>query len=101
MAEQVHTIDVQVCYAGPPFQFLQTLSVPVGTTLQQAILQSGVQRHAAEMDLTVCKVGIYGKIKPLDTILRERDRIEIYRPLTADPKDARRKRAPQVGAASR
>ncbi len=101
MAEPVHMIDVQVCYAGPPSQFLQTLSVPVGTTLQQAILQSGVQCHAAEMDLTVCKVGIYGKIKPLETILRERDRIEIYRPLTADPKDARRKRAPQVGAASR
>lgn len=86
-------IRVQVCYAKPDLQLLRELTVPEGTTLQAAIQQSGVLRDAPEIDLSACRVGIYGKLKTLDTVLREHDRVEVYRPLMADPKESRRKRA--------
>ncbi len=70
-----------------------SLTVPAGTTLGQALEQSGVLREFPGIDLAVNMVGIYGKKKSLDTVLREHDRIEVYRPLQADPKEARRRRA--------
>ncbi|MDO9419569.1 MAG: RnfH family protein [Herminiimonas sp.] len=87
------SISIQICYARPDKQFLLTQMVAPGTSIQQAILSSGIIQQALEIDLTVWRVGIYGKVKTLDTILREHDRVEIYRPLIADPKDSRRKRA--------
>jgi uncharacterized protein len=86
-------IRVQVCYARPDRQFLLELNVPDGTTLQAAVERSGLLGQASEIDLDKCKVGIHGKAKPLDTVLRENDRVEIYRPLIADPKESRRRRA--------
>ena len=86
-------IHVQVCYARPERQLLLELDVAPGTTIQQAIQQSGIVRQAPEIDISVLRVGIYGKLKPLDTVLREHDRVEIYRPLIADPKETRRRRA--------
>lgn len=86
-------IRVQVCYARPDLQLVRELAVPQGTTLRSAIQQSGVLRDAPEIDLSVCRIGIYGKLKTLDTVLREHDRVEVYRPLMADPKESRRKRA--------
>ncbi len=86
-------IHIQVCYARPDKQFLLEQLVEPGITIQQAIQGSGIIQQAPEIDLSVWRVGIYGKLKTLDTILREHDRIEIYRPLIADPKDSRRKRA--------
>jgi uncharacterized protein len=86
-------IRIQVCYTKPGLQLLRELSVEDGTTLQAAIEESGVLRDAPEIDLTVCRVGVYGKLKALDTVLRNDDRVEIYRPLIADPKESRRKRA--------
>lgn len=93
MAEQPDDIRVQVCFAKPDMQILRDLTVPQGTTIEQALRRSGMLRDAPEIDLTVCRVGIYGKLKAPDTVLRDRDRIEIYRPLIADPKESRRKRA--------
>ncbi len=93
MVDSEGKLQVQVCYAKPEMQWLRDLIVPAGTTLHQAIKQSGVLQNLPEIDLTVCRVGIHGKLKTLDTVLRERDRIEIYRPLIADPKESRRKRA--------
>jgi putative ubiquitin-RnfH superfamily antitoxin RatB of RatAB toxin-antitoxin module len=93
MVEQGAGIHVQVCFAAPDLQILRDLLVPPGTTVEDAIRRSGVLRDAPEIDLTVCRVGIYGKLKALDTPLRDRDRIEIHRPLIADPKESRRKRA--------
>jgi len=87
------TIHVQICFAKPELQVLHDLTVPAGATIQQAILQSGLLKQYKEIDLTVSKVGIYGKLKSLDTILREHDRVEIYRPLVADPMESRRHRA--------
>jgi putative ubiquitin-RnfH superfamily antitoxin RatB of RatAB toxin-antitoxin module len=86
-------IRIQICYAEPGFQLLRDLTVAQGATLQQAIMQSGILREVDAIDLTACQVGIYGKLKPPETVLREHDRIEIYRPLIADPKDSRRLRA--------
>jgi putative ubiquitin-RnfH superfamily antitoxin RatB of RatAB toxin-antitoxin module len=73
-------------------QFLRALRVPAGTTIEQAIAISGVLQEAPEVDLATMQVGIYAKKKTLDTVLREHDRVEIYRPLIADPKHARRRR---------
>ena len=86
-------ITVQVCYAMPDSTFLRSLSVPVGTTIGQAVTQSGLPQAIPGIDLAINLVGIYGKRKPLDTVLHEHDRVEVYRPLLADPKEARRRRA--------
>lgn len=98
MAELPVTLAIQLCYARPDRQFLLDLTVAPGTTIQQAIQNSGIIQQAPEIDVTVWRVGLYGKLKTLDTVLREHDRIEIYRPLIADPKDTRRKRAESRGA---
>ncbi|WP_136417313.1 MULTISPECIES: RnfH family protein [Oxalobacteraceae] len=86
-------IRVQVCYARPESHHMRELDVREGATLQFAIEQSGMLRDLPEIDLAVCRVGVYGKLKALDTVLRDGDRVEIYRPLIADPKESRRKRA--------
>lgn len=69
-----------------------SLTVPHGATLIDAIRASGLLARHPEIDLAVLRTGIWGRVKPHDTPLRERDRVEIYRPLTVDPKEARRLR---------
>jgi hypothetical protein len=86
-------IRVQVCYARPDAQWLRELIVPEGTTLRTAVEWSGLLGEAPEIDLATARVGIYGKLKTPDATLRDHDRIEIYRPLIADPKESRRRRA--------
>ena len=84
---------IQVCYVRPKWQFLKELSVAPGTTIRDAIKASGLLDEAPEIDLSTARTGVYGKLKQLDALLREHDRVEVYRPLIADPKDARRRRA--------
>jgi putative ubiquitin-RnfH superfamily antitoxin RatB of RatAB toxin-antitoxin module len=86
-------INVEVVYATPDEQFLIKSEVPEGTTIAEAIKLSGIQDKHPEIDLEKGKFGIFGKLSKTDTVLREKDRIEIYRPLIADPKEVRRKRA--------
>lgn len=86
-------IRVQVCFALRDRQFLRELFMPEGSTVRQAIERSGLSQELPEWDLAACQVGIYGKLRDMDTLLRERDRVEIYRPLIADPKESRRRRA--------
>lgn len=93
MAEQGAKIPVEVAYARPDEQMIIPLEVTSGTTVQQAIELSGILEQFPEIDLDKNKVGIFGKITRGDTELRERDRVEIYRPLIADPKESRRRRA--------
>lgn len=95
MAERGQGADVRVAvvYATAQRAFLQPLTVAPGTTIGQAIEASGVLASFPEINLVTQPVGVYGKKKPLETVLREHDRIEIYRALVADPKDSRRKRA--------
>jgi uncharacterized protein len=88
-------VPVAVAYVGPAEQFLRTLEVAPGTTLRGAIEQSGVFDQFPELDLKMCKVGVFGKIMDLDQTLGEGDRVEIYRHLIADPKVARERRAQQ------
>jgi len=97
MSDRAQMLRVQVCYARPDTVFLEELDVAPGVTLEQAIRASGVLTRAPEIDLTVCTVGIYGKVKPLDTPLWASDRVEIYRPLQADPMEARRRRVAKKG----
>ncbi|MBX3604626.1 MAG: RnfH family protein [Piscinibacter sp.] len=78
-----------------------TLDLPEGATLVQAIEASGLLRRHPGLDLTRLRTGIWGRMKPLDAVLRERDRVEIYRPLQVDPKEARRLRYRQDHAARR
>lgn len=92
MSSAPEAIRVQVCYARPDRILLKELDMPPGGTLEQAIRASGVLDCLPSIDLAACSVGIYGKIKPLDTVLRDCDRVEIYRALQADPKEARRRR---------
>lgn len=99
MGKATADLQVQVCYAKPEIALLRDLSVPPGTTLQQAIMHSGILREMPEIDLLICRVGIYAKLKTLETVLRDGDRIEIYRPLIADPKESRRRRADRKTAA--
>ena len=86
-------IQIEVAYARPDQQLLLPLRVAAGSTVAQVIEASGVLAKFPEIDLAQNKVGIFGKLTKLDTVVRERDRIEIYRALTADPKEVRRKRA--------
>ncbi|PLY41690.1 RnfH family protein [Janthinobacterium sp. ROICE36] len=86
-------IKVQVCHALPDSTFQCSLRVPAGSTIGQAVAQSGLLQAIPGIDLSINMVGIYGKKRPLDTVLHEHDRVEVYRPLQADPKEARRRRA--------
>lgn len=86
-------IAVEVVYALPDIQVIKHLNVPEGTTADDAIVQSGILEMFPEIDLTQNRYGIFGKSISCNTVLRHRDRVEIYRPLIIDPKDARRKRA--------
>ena len=87
------TVHIQLCYALPEQAVVIDLDIELGCTLEQAIGQSGLLAQFPEIDLTHNKIGIYGKLKPLDTVARDGDRIEIYRPLRADPMESRRRRA--------
>jgi uncharacterized protein len=84
---------VEVAYALEKKQTLLELEVDEGTTLKQAIDLSGIIDIYPQINLTKDKTGIFGKIAKLDTVLREKDRVEIYRPLIADPKQVRKERA--------
>ncbi len=87
------TMLVEVAYARPEMQIIIPLQITPGTTAAAAIQQSGIQEKFPEIDLTQNKIGIFSKLIPLDTVLQERDRVEIYRELLADPKESRRARA--------
>ncbi len=83
------TIKVEVAYALPQKQYLFALNVAEGTTAEQAIQQSPLLKE--QPGLVVEQVGIFSRPVKLDTVLRDGDRVEIYRPLKADPRERRRK----------
>lgn len=85
-------LTVEVAYARPDKQVILPVHVMPGATVQQAIEQSGVLHKFPEIDLSKNKVGIFGKLGKLDAVLKAGDRVEIYRPLIADPKEVRRQR---------
>ncbi|HEX5393616.1 MAG TPA: RnfH family protein [Rhodocyclaceae bacterium] len=87
------TIQVQVVYALPTRQELVSVKLPEGATLQQAVEASGLIAKYPEIDLAKGKFGIFAKLSKVDTVVRDKDRVEIYRPLIADPKEVRKQRA--------
>ena len=89
---------VEVAYALAEKQSLISLEVKEGSTLKEAIDASGILRQYKQIDLSKDRVGIFSKFATLDTVLREKDRVEIYRPLEADPKKVRKERAAQSKA---
>ena len=96
MPEQMNEqINIEVVYALPDEQVLFKRSLPAGSTVADAIQASGVLARHPEIDLATNKLGIFGKLTKADAVVRDKDRIEIYRPLIADPKEVRRQRAEQ------
>ena len=94
-------IEAEVVYAAVDRQVLLTVSVPAGTTVRAALLMSAVAEAFPELDLAGCPVGIFGKVvaDPERRPVQAGDRIEIYRPLLADPKEVRRLRAAKAAEA--
>ena len=85
-------MNVGVCYAEADRQVWLRLETPDGSSVEQAIRHSGILKRFPEIDLEAQKVGIFGKLVKLDAPVKEGDRIEIYRPIIADPKTVRRRR---------
>lgn len=86
-------ISIEVLYALADEQVILDVDIEPTDTVEEAIRKSGVLQLYPEIDLAQNKVGVFGKLTKLDKALNERDRIEIYRPLIADPKEVRKKRA--------
>lgn len=86
-------LHIEVAYALPGRQVVLSLEVAPGTTVHEAVLRSGIERRFPGLDMAASPVGIFGRRVKRDAIVKDGDRIEIYRPLAADPKAARRKRA--------
>ena len=87
------TFRVEVAYARPDEQAIMPVEVPEGATVEQVIILSRIQERFPEIDPKAAKVGIFGKLSKLSAVVHAGDRVEIYRPLLADPKAVRKQRA--------
>lgn len=96
-------ITVEVAYALPDKQRIIRIAVPVGTTALEAARLSGIAEHFPGLDVDASDMGVFGKTvaKPAERVLTEGERVEIYRPLIADPKEARKQRAARAKDAVR
>ncbi|QXW89919.1 MULTISPECIES: RnfH family protein [Neisseria] len=88
-------LEIEIVYGLADRQVLKNMTVAEGITVREAALQSGLEVEFPELDLQQAPLGIFGKTVKDETVLRDGDRIEVYRPLLIDPKEARRKRAGQ------
>ena len=88
-------LEIEIVYGLAERQVLKSMVVAEGTTVREAALQSGLEVEFPELDLQQAPLGIFGKAVKDETVLGDGDRIEVYRPLLIDPKEARRKRAGQ------
>ena len=93
MAVDKGSISVEIVYALPEEQWKARLQVRPGTTLEEAVRISGILQCFPDINLGHRKMGVFGKLVGPEHVLKAGDRVEIYRPLTADPKEARRRRA--------
>lgn len=89
-------MKVKVVYAKPERQVVLSAELPDGATVKDAIEQSGILNRCPEVDLGVNDVGVWGKVAPLDTVLEDGARVEIYRPITCDPKTVKRRARPEA-----
>ncbi len=93
MVSREQTITVEVVYAHTDNQLLLELRVTPGTTAREAITQSGILAHFPQIDPERQAIGIFGRAVKANAVLQAGDRVEIYRPLAVEPKEARRQRA--------
>jgi len=93
---ETQTIHVEVAYALPDKQAIVPLQLPEGVTAMEAVRQSGIERQFEGLEPEHARLGIFGKVVGPQTALRDGDRVEIYRPLIADPKEVRKARAARV-----
>jgi putative ubiquitin-RnfH superfamily antitoxin RatB of RatAB toxin-antitoxin module len=91
-------MQIQICYATPQSPIICNLMVPENSTLQEAIAKSRILILHPEIDIANCRVGVFGKLRALDVVLRAGDRVEIYRQLVAAPMESRRRRAEKQSA---
>ena len=95
-------LRIEVLYSPAPRTVWQrAIELPAGSTLAQAIEASGVCGAFPDLAAGAARVGVWGRAEPLSHVLRDHDRVEIYRPLTVDPKEARRLRYDQQGVRKR
>ena len=93
VGDEEDLIKVEVAYAKPEEQIIVTITVPPGTTVEQAVSLSGLLERFPEINRTEFKVGVFGALCKPELTVKQGDRVEIYRPLIHDPKEARRQRA--------
>lgn len=86
-------MKISIAYALPGRQIVQSFEMPEGATIRFAVESSGILEQLPKLDLDTQKIGVFGKIRPVDSVLKAGDRIEIYRPATADPKKVKRRKA--------
>ena len=86
-------LDVEVAYALPEKQLIVPLQVPLGTTVLEAVLLSRIADEFKDLDPQQCKIGIFGQVVDPGLALRDGQRVELYRPLRADPREVRRQLA--------
>ena len=98
MGMRERIVEIEVTYALPDNQIMLRMSVPVGTTAQQAVELSGILGIFPEISLLQNKLGIFGKLVKPGAIVRNHDRVEIYRSLMVDPEENRRRRAREFKA---
>lgn len=87
------SLNIEIAYALPDEQHLSGFTVQEGATIKDGILASGILERYPELEIDALTVGIFSKKAKMDQLLREKDRIEIYRPLIADPKEVRKRKA--------
>jgi uncharacterized protein len=93
-------LSVSVVYATPEMEVCVPVQLVAGSTIADAIRASGLAGKVPGIDVAVLKAGLWGKLKPASTMLREGDRVEVYRPLKADPNTARQHRVAKKRAAA-
>ena len=94
-------VQVEVCWASPERQVLKSLTVPPSSTIRDVLQVSGLLEEVPQIDLAKLDVGVFSERRNLTDRVRDGDRIEVYRPLIADPKEVRRRRAGQHQAGKR
>jgi len=88
------SIEIEVACAWPEKQVIRLLRVPVGTTARQALRQSGLADEFTGLDIDAVTLGVFGRVVPGSYVPRSGERVEVYRPLRLDPREARKKRIP-------
>lgn len=94
-------VNIEIAYGTADKQLLQQMQVEEGTTAREAVIRSRIAEEFPDADVRHAPLGIFGKQVKDDTVLRDKDRIEVYRPLLIDPKEARRRRVQEKQNKSR